>query len=115
MEKFSEMVARARREKGLSVRDLEKILREKGYRVSFAFISFTENERKRPSYSLALALADVLGIDPEEALASAYATRMAHSKKLERRYLDEILEERGMGGISSDEIIRKAVQAEQKN
>lgn len=106
METFAELIVNRRQELGLSVRELAKLLNEKGYSVSFPFINFIETERKKPSYNLAYALADVLDIDLREALTKAYRARMEHDRQLERDYIDKLIEDKAITGIAADEIIK---------
>ena len=106
MEKFSEMIARSRKEKGLSVRELSKALNDKGYSISFAFINFIETERKKPSYSVAYALADVLDIDLKKALTLAYLARIEHNKQLEKNYLEEFIYDKSIESVTAEEVMK---------
>jgi len=77
--RFSELIKSARAKKNLSVRDLEKhVFSITGVRVSRTYISFLEIEKRKPTYEVAFALAEALGLEVDLTLASAFQARREH-------------------------------------
>lgn len=105
MERFSELI-RSRREKlGLSLRDLEKRMKERGMDLSKTFLFFLENERKKPTYNAAYALAKALDIDVEKALKAAYRARADFDRKKEKESMEKFIKLNGLSGLDVEKIL----------
>lgn len=106
MEKFSELIHTQREQLGLSLRDLEKRLKEDGTNLSKTFLIFLEKEQKKPTFAVAYALSRALDIDAEKALRAAYMAREDFDKNREKEKLVEFLNEEGLTKISPENIFR---------
>lgn len=105
MERFSELIHSRREELGLSLRDLEKRMKERGVDLSKTFLVFLENERKKPTYNTAYALAKALNIDVEKALKAAYRARADFDRKKERESLEKFIKLNGLLGLDVEKIL----------
>ena len=104
---FGDLVRKKRREKGISVRVLsEAISKRAGANASRSNISFIETGRNLPTYGVALALAQELGIDPEKALRAAFQDRVSHYKQREKGYLEEFFGENKSVKIDVERITK---------
>ena len=106
MEKFSELIHMRREQLGLSLRDLEKRLKEEGVDLSKTFLIFLEREKKKPTYDTAFVLAKVLDIDVEKALKAAYRARADFDKERERDNLARFISNHGLTGLDAEKILR---------
>lgn len=107
METFAETIKNKRRAKGLSTRALERALAEnQNLRLSRSFINYIENEKKKPTFEIAYALAQELGINTTKALKLAYRARADFDRNRERESLEKFLTERNLKGISINGIIK---------
>ena len=106
MLKFSELIKTRREEMNLSVRALEKLLKEQeGIDLSKTFVNFIENERKKPTYEVAYALAKVLEIDVEEAIRAAYIARVEFNKERELTSLNRFISDNKLNYLDVDRIM----------
>lgn len=107
MGEFSDLVRKKRREKNMSVRELSDALSQRlGKGSTRSNISFVETGRNLPTYSVALALAQELGIDPEKALRAAFVDRVNHYRDRERAYFEEFLSENKSVKVDADKITK---------
>lgn len=106
MERFSELIHSRREQLGLSLRDLEKRLKDEGVNLSKTFLIFLEKEKKKPTFAIAYALARALEIDPEKALKAAYRARADFDKKRDGEKLAELLVEKGLTEINPESIFK---------
>lgn len=104
---FGELVRKTRREQNTSVRELsERVGKRAGPDASRSFISFIENGRNLPTYKVALALAEELGIEPEKALRAAYLDRVNHYREREKAYFEEFLSENKTVKVDTDKVTK---------
>lgn len=106
MERFSELIHSRREQLGLSLRDLEKRLKDEGVNLSKTFLIFLEKERKKPTFAIAYALSRALDIDPEKALKAAYRARADFDKNRDRDSLTRFISDNGLTGLDLENILR---------
>lgn len=106
MEKFSELIHKRREQLGLSLRDLEKRLKEEEVDLSKTFLIFLEKERKKPTFDIAYALARALDTDVEKVLKAAYRARADFDKKRERDSLERLISSKGLTGLDTEKILK---------
>ena len=107
MVSFGEMVRKERRKEGLSVRALATACSEQaGVGISRSSVNFLEIGKNLPTYSVALSVAEVLGIDPEKALKAVFRERVEHFRDREKSYLEEFLRENKRLSLDQDKITK---------
>jgi transcriptional regulator with XRE-family HTH domain len=104
MVNFSELIHARREELGLSLRELEKRLKEQGVQLSKTFLIFLEKDRKKPTFEVAYALARAMDINVERALEAAYRARVDFDKNKNRETLAEFIENNELKGIDIKKI-----------
>jgi transcriptional regulator with XRE-family HTH domain len=105
--KFSELIRDARTEKNLTVRALESLAKERGEpRVSRTYISLLENGKRKPTFEIAYVLSEVLGIDLETTLASAFQARREYDLEKEKRLFEDLAKSKKLEGLSIQVITR---------
>ena len=105
---FSELIKQKRIESGLSVRNLEqRIMETSGEHVSKTLISFLENEKRKPTYEVAIIIAKALGIEIEVALQAAFKARLDLDFQRERKNLEAVIRKTGVVDIDVDSITRQ--------
>jgi transcriptional regulator with XRE-family HTH domain len=93
-------------QKKLTVRVLESLLKERGdHKVSRTYISLLETGKRKPTYEVAYALSEVLGIDVQTALASAFQARRDFDLAREKRDLQDLAKRKKLKGVDIDLII----------
>lgn len=106
MENFSNLVFKKRQEKGYSMRTVSRLLEEKeGVKASRTIINFVEKGTRPPTFDLAYGLSKVLDIDVTEALKAAYAARAEHNLGREKDYLEKMIREKKIPGVSIKDIM----------
>ena len=104
--RFSELIREARIEKGLTIRDLEAEMREHGgLTLSRTLISFLETERRKPTYEVAYALAEVLEIDVNSALSAAFQTRRRFDISREKKDLEDLVSTMNLESVNIKTIM----------
>ena len=106
MEAFSELIGNRRKELGLSMRAVSKLLIDKeGINCSKSLVNFLEKGVRVPTYDIAYALSKVLGIEAEVVLEAAYKARIGYDQSREIKKLSEFIAGKGPNKLDPDKII----------
>lgn len=103
-ETFPELLKKTREGAKLTLRQLKDRLHHQKTPASITQLSFIETGRMKPTYSLGLNTALVLGIDVETALSSVYTSRIHWCIEKETESLREFVRERGLDLEGLDKI-----------
>jgi transcriptional regulator with XRE-family HTH domain len=103
VDSFPEVLKKARKDAGMSIRQLKSRMEEAGVPVSITNISFIENGKVKPTYSFVCDAAEATGIDLEQALRAAFLFRLKWSVGKEIAEILAIAEKRK---LSEDQIKR---------
>lgn len=107
MEEFSELIKRRRKDKKLTMRELEATLKENGINnISSSYVYLMENGKKSPSYEVAKDLALALDIDIAMAIKSAYRSRIERDKQREKEYLIKFLKDNDLPGLDLKKLLK---------
>jgi|SRR5450759_3143144 len=107
MKSFDQLIRDKRREKQHTIRSLEKALWEnQGVHASRSLINLMEMGKRKPTYEIAFALADELGIDSKTALRAAYLARVAFDENREKGYLAKLIYEKKIAGFDIEDIVK---------
>jgi transcriptional regulator with XRE-family HTH domain len=107
MKRFDQLIKDKRKEKQHTIRSLEKSLWEnQGVHASRSFINLMEMGKRKPTYEIAFALADELGIDCKTALRAAYLARVDFDKNREKGYMARLINQRKITGFDVDDIVK---------
>lgn len=109
MTEFSDLVRTKRKERGLTVRDLERLLskRRGGPTISRTLISYLETGERVPTYYVAYAIAEALELAPIEVIEAAFISRIRHGHEREARYLEDFRDQMGLEW-ALDDVIQQA-------
>ena len=106
---FSDLIRKNREKRSLSMRALERLLRERnnGPSISRSLISYLETGDRVPTYDVAYEIAEALEMDPIDAIEAAYISRVKHGQEKEEKYLKDFRDKAGLEW-DPDDIIRRA-------
>ncbi|MBC7230649.1 MAG: helix-turn-helix transcriptional regulator [Actinobacteria bacterium] len=111
MKSFSELVSKQRKELGLSMSSVSRLLQDReGVKASKSLINALEKGDRTPTYEIAHSLSKVLDIDLEEILIAAYLSRKDHFVKRESDYIDDLTNAKDLTDIDAYRIVNKAQQ-----
>ena len=84
MTKFSDLIRKNRENRSITVRSLERLLKERndGPSISRSLISYLETGDRLPTYDVAYAIAEALEMDPIDAIEAAYILSLIYCRIL---------------------------------
>jgi len=107
MKDFAEIIREARKARGHSIRSLEKaLLDNQRVHASRSFINLMETRKRKPTYEIAYALSQELGIDTKVALRAAYLARAEFDRQREKEYLLKLKKKRRLSDLDIEYITR---------
>lgn len=104
MKSFPDMLKGGRQSAGLTFRQLKDRLDHQGTPASITQLNLVEKEKMKTTYDLAHATAVATGLDIEEALRSAYLSRIQWTIDREKHNLRQLALAKGLSQETAERI-----------